>query len=115
MERQKSTTPPLPGVLDPQLWGGQLRGGGKTPQISDPRVRFWDADFRPPDGGGHLFGLPAMQNEGKWLKNRGGHLLGRSFRAPPGGSVIWTRVRFRTGSLIRGGLLHVHCNFYEGT
>ncbi len=26
-----------------------------SPQISDPRARFWDADFGPPEGG-HLFG-----------------------------------------------------------
>ncbi len=31
------------------------RTDGKPPQISDPRVRFWDSDFGPPEGG-HLFG-----------------------------------------------------------
>jgi hypothetical protein len=41
-----------------------------------------------------------MQNKGKWLKNRGGHLLGCSFRALPGGSFIWTRVHFRTIPLL---------------
>ncbi len=29
----------------------------KNPQISDLRVRFWDADFKPSEArGGHLFG-----------------------------------------------------------
>ncbi len=32
------------------------------------------------------------------------HLLGRSFQAPPGGSVIWTRVRFRTRVTYKGGV-----------
>ncbi len=36
-------------------------------------------------------GVPSMQNKGKCLKKReeGGHLLGRSFRAPSGGGQLF--------------------------
>ncbi len=42
-------------------------------QISDPRVRFWDTDFRAPEGG-HLFGryLQCKTKE-NGLKIEGGH------------------------------------------
>ncbi len=65
-------------------------GGGKPPQkkISDPRL---------------IWTVPAMQNEGKWLKNKGGHLLGRSFQAPPGGQLFKHGYASGHGSLIRGG------------
>ncbi len=44
-----------------------------------------------------------MQNKGKWLKNRGGHLLGRSFRAPPGGvSYLDSGTLQDTGHLLGG-------------
>ncbi len=53
-------------------------------------------------GGSLIWTVPAMQNKGKWLKNRGGHLLGRSFRAPPGGQLFGHGYASGHGSLIRG-------------
>ncbi len=47
-----------------------------------------------------------MQYKGEWLKNRGGHLLGHSFRAPPGGGVSYldTGTLQAAGHLLGGGL-----------
>ncbi len=84
------------------------------PQISDPRVRFWDADFRSPRGGSPIWTVPAMQNKEKWLKIEGGHLLGRSFRAPPGGQLFGNGYASGHGSLIRGGLFYWLGGYVQG-
>jgi hypothetical protein len=44
-----------------------------------------------------------MQNKGKGLRNRGDPLLGRSFRAPPGGQLFGHGYASGRGSLIGGG------------
>ncbi len=43
-----------------------------------------------------------MQNKGKWLENRGGHLLGRPFRAFTPGQLFGHGYASGRGSLIRG-------------
>ncbi len=79
----------------PLMVGGQ----SKPPQISDPRVRFWDADFSP-----QRVSIIWTQNKGKWLKNSWGRFLGRSFRA--GGQLFGHGYASGHGSLIKGGGLH---------
>jgi hypothetical protein len=45
-----------------------------------------------------------MQNKGKWLKNKGGHLLGHSIQAPPGVRFLDTGTLQDTGHLLGGGV-----------
>jgi hypothetical protein len=72
------------------------------PPISDPRVRFWDADFGPLEGG-HLFGRYLQcKIKDNGLKIEGGHVLGRSFRAFPPGQLFGHGYASGRGSLIRG-------------
>ncbi len=85
-----------------------------TIQISNPRVCFWDADFKEPlwqivvpstrisgpQRGSLIWTVPLMQNKGEWRKNRGDHLLGRSFRA---GQLFGHGYASGHGSLIKGG------------
>ncbi len=60
-----------------------------------------------------------MQNKGKWLKNRGGHLLGRSFQDFPPGQLFGHGNASSRGSLIRGGgliewqLCVVHVSYHS--
>ncbi len=53
--KNRKSTHPLDGLTSrPGAKDGHKQGNKVNP-ISDPRVRFWDADFRPQEGG-HLFG-----------------------------------------------------------
>ncbi len=113
-EGGRQLTPPPPPLFNWQkkiTVGRERRGPGSSfgpyivtpPPISDPRVSFWDADFKPPEGS-LIWTVPSMQCKGKWLKNIGGHLLGRLFWTPPKGQLFGHGYASGHGSLISGGV-----------
>ncbi len=55
--------------------------------------------FQAPRGGSH----PQCKTKENWLKNRGGHLFGRSFRVPPGGQLFGHGYASGHGSLVLRG------------
>ncbi len=83
------------------------------PQISDPWVRFWDADFGPPEGGSLIWTVPAMQNKGKWLEKEGVTYYDACFGPFPWGQLCGHGYASGRGSLIRGDSIPITVPFLD--